>query len=117
MTQYLLSMYQPDEGTPPPEFLEKVMADLDVLNQEIRDAGAWVFSGGLHPVGSATVLRSQDGEVAETQGPYLPGTEHLGGFWIIDAPDLGTALAWGRKATQITTLPTEVRPFQDLDGR
>ncbi|MCU1443592.1 MAG: hypothetical protein JWQ59_1742 [Cryobacterium sp.] len=117
MTQYLLSMYQPDEGTPPPEFLDKVMADLDVLNQEIRDAGAWVFTGGLHPATSATVLRSQDGEVIMTDGPYLEGKEHLGGFWIVEAPDLDAALEWGRKSTQITGLPTEVRPFQDMGGQ
>ncbi|MGZ3640423.1 MAG: YciI family protein, partial [Ktedonobacterales bacterium] len=46
MKQYLLSIYQPDGPLPPPEFLEKVRRDLDVLNQELRAAGVWVFAGG-----------------------------------------------------------------------
>jgi hypothetical protein len=49
MKQYLLSIYQPDGAAPAPEFLEKVMADLDVINHELEAAGAWVFAAGLHP--------------------------------------------------------------------
>ncbi|WP_434614157.1 YciI family protein [Arthrobacter sp. A5] len=113
MTQYLLSMYQPDGEIPPPDFLEKVMQDIDVLNQEIKDAGAWVFTGGLYPANTSTVLRLQDGEVLTTDGPFAEGKEHLGGFWIITASDLDAALEWGRRATRVTGLPTEVRPFQE----
>lgn len=113
MTKYLLAMYQPDGTVPPPEVLSKVMAELDALNQEIRDAGAWVFSGGLHPASTATVLRMQGGDVLTTDGPYVEGKEHLGGFWIIEAPDLDAALAWADRVTRATTLPTEVRPFQE----
>ncbi|MGO4103026.1 YciI family protein [Leifsonia sp. YAF41] len=117
MPQYLLAMYQPDGVVPPPEFLNKVMTELDALNQEIRDAGAWVFTGGLHPADTATVLHMKDGELLTTDGPYLEGKEHLGGFWIIDVPDLDAALAWADRATRVTTLPTEVRPFQELRER
>jgi hypothetical protein len=116
MTRYLLSMYQPDEGTPSPEFLAKVMAELEVLNQQIREAGAWVFSGGLEPSRSSAVLRSQNGEVSMTDGPYLEGNEHLGGFWIVEAPSLDAALEWGRWATRATGLPTEVRAFRGDNG-
>jgi hypothetical protein len=112
MKQYLLSVYQP-EGEAPPEVLEKVMRDLDVLNRELKAAGAWVFAGGLHPPGTATVLRLQDGDVLMTDGPFAEGKEHIGGFTIIRAPDLDAALEWGRKLTRATTLPIEVRPFQD----
>ncbi len=112
MTQYLLSIYQPDEGPPPPEVLDKVMHDIDVLNAELQAAGAWVFTGGLHPPSTATVVRVADGEVLLTDGPYAEGKEHVGGFWVIRAPDLDAALAWGRKAALATTLPIEVRPFQ-----
>ena len=65
------------------------MAQLDVLNQEITDAGAWVFTGGLHPASASTVLRFTDGDVLTTDGPYAEGAEHLGDFWIITAPDQG----------------------------
>ena len=113
MKQYLLGMYQPDGPTPPPEFLAKVMQDLDAINQEIKAAGSWVFSGGLHPPGTATVITHQDGQVVTTDGPFAEGKEHLGGFWIINAEDLDAALGWARKITAVTTLPIEVRPFQD----
>lgn len=112
MRQYLLSIYQPDGEAPPPEVLEPVMRNLDALNQELKAAGAWVFAGGLHPPSTATVVRLRDGEVLTTDGPFAEGKEHLGGFTIIRAPDLDAALEWGRKLTQATTLPIEVRPFQ-----
>ena len=112
MKQYLLSVIQPDGDPPAPEVLEKVMRDVDALNQELKAAGAWVFAGGLHPPSTATVVRIQDGEVLTTDGPYAEGKEHIGGFTIIKAPDLDAALEWGRKLTWATTLPIEVRPFQ-----
>jgi hypothetical protein len=112
MKQYLLSIYQPDGGPPPPEVLDEVMRDLAVLNEEIKAAGAWVFTGGLHPPSTATVVRVTDGDVLITDGPYAEGKEHVGGFWIITAPDLDAALEWGRKAASATSLPIEVRPFQ-----
>ena len=112
MKQYLLSIYQPDGPTPPPEVLEEVMRDLDALNRELRAAGAWVFAGGLHPPSTATVVRLQGGDVLMTDGPFTEGKEHIGGFTIIKAPDLDAALEWGRKLARATTLPIEVRPFQ-----
>jgi hypothetical protein len=112
MTQYLLAMYQPDGPIPSAEVLEQVMADLGEVNKRITDAGSWVFSGGLFPPSSATVVRFGEGETFVTDGPFAEGKEHLGGFWIIDAPDLDAALGWGKEITTITTLPIEVRPFQ-----
>lgn len=112
MKQYLLSIYQP-EGTPVPEVLEKIMQDLDLLNQEMRAAGAWVFAGGLHPPGTATVMRVRDGDVLTTDGPFAEAKEFLGGFTVIRASDLDAALEWGRKlATVLAPLSIEVRPFQ-----
>jgi hypothetical protein len=116
MKQYLLSVYQPDGPAPPAEVLERISRDLDALNQELRDAGAWVFAGGLHPPTTATVLRVRDGEVLITDGPFAEGKEHIGGFTIVRAPDLDAALAWGRRLAQATTLPIEVRPFQGEAG-
>jgi len=112
MKQYLLSIYQPDGRTPPPEVLEKVMRDVNALIQETKAAGAWVFNGGLHPPTAATVLRLQRDEVLITDGPYAEGKEHIGGFVIVKAPDLDSALEWGRKFARVITLPIEVRPFQ-----
>jgi hypothetical protein len=111
MTQYLLSVYQPDGPIPEPEVMAEIGRDLDALNADIRAAGAWVFSNGLLPPESSTVLRPSDGEVLVTDGPFAEGKEHLGGFTIVDAPDLDAALEWGRRLALATRLPIEVRPF------
>ncbi|MGI5145031.1 YciI family protein [Plantactinospora sp. CA-294935] len=114
MQQYLLSIYQGDGEPPGPEILDPIMANLAALNQEMKAAGAWVFSAGLHPASTATVLRPRDGEVLMTDGPYTEGKEHLGGFTVIRAPDLDAALEWGGKlARAIGLLPIEVRPLAD----
>jgi hypothetical protein len=113
MTQYLLSMYQPDGPVPAPEVLGKIMQEIGTLRSELQARGAWVFAGGLHAPGASTVVRSQDGEVLLTDGPFAEGKEHLGGVTIITAPDLDVALEWAGKYAQVTGLPIEVRPFQD----
>ena len=115
MKQYLLSIYQPDEGTPPPQVLEKIMGNVAALVHEARTAGALVFNGGLHPPDTATVVRAKARDTDEfliTDGPYLEGKEHIGGFLIVKAPDLDAALEWGRKTARAIGLPIEVRPFQ-----
>jgi hypothetical protein len=113
MKQYLLSIYQPDGDPPPRQILDQVMRDVNALNQELKAAGAWVFAGGLHAPSTATVVRLRDGDLLMTDGPFAEGKEHIGGICIIKAPDLDAALEWGRKLAQATTLPIEVRPFQD----
>lgn len=113
MTKYLLSVYQPDGDPPPPEVLEPIMRDLDAWNQDLKSAGAWVFTGGLHPPSTATVVRFHNGDVLTTDGPFAEGKEHLGGFTVIRVPDLDAALEWGRRLARITTLPIEVRPLHD----
>jgi hypothetical protein len=116
MKQYLLSVYHPEGDVPLSKSMEEIYRDVDALNQEIMAAGAWVFGGGLHPSSTATVLRVQDGEVLVTDGPFVEGKEHVGGFWVLKAPDLDAALEWGRKATRACAVPIEVRPFQDEAG-
>jgi hypothetical protein len=116
MKQYLLSIYQPDGEPPPPEVLEPIMRDVNAFTEELKAAGAWVFNGALYPPGSATVVQVRDGEALITDGPYLEGKEHIGGFELIRAPDLDAALDWARKLARVLPLPIEVRPFQDEPG-
>jgi hypothetical protein len=113
MKTYLLSVVQPDGPIPPRERLEEIMRDVGALRDEMRAAGAWVFSGGLHDPSTATVLRPQGDDVLMTDGPFAEGKEHIGGLSIIHAEDLDGALGWGRKMALATTLTIEVRPFQD----
>ncbi|WP_136611654.1 YciI family protein [Sinomonas albida] len=116
MTQYLVSMYQPDGIVPPPEVLGPIMEKIGAFNEDLQAAGAWVFGNGLLDPSSATVLKLDGGEVLVTDGPYLEGKEHLGGFDILDCPDLDAALVWGRRLAEITGLPIEVRPFAPARG-
>lgn len=112
MQQYLLSIYQPDGSVPDPETLQKVMAELATLNSELDAAGALVFTGGLHPAGTATVLRADGDDVLLTDGPFIEGKEHLGGLYVIAAADLDAALHWARRvARTLAPLAIEVRPF------
>ncbi len=83
MKQYLLAVHMV-EGEAPPESIEQTYQDVDVLNEEIKAAGAWVFAGGLHPPTTATVVRMQGDEVLTTDGPFAETKEQLGGFWIIE---------------------------------
>src|SRR5215472_2999162 len=92
MKQYLLSVYQPADTTPPPEVLGPIMDKVGKWRNELEAAGAWVFTGALAPASTATVLRVADGETILTDGPFTEGKEHLGG---------------------ITGLPLEVRPLHD----
>ncbi|HVL93670.1 MAG TPA: YciI family protein [Acidimicrobiales bacterium] len=114
MTQYLLSVHMVEgDPEPEPEVLAQMYKDVDVVNQEMQAAGAWVFAGGLHPASTATVVRARDGEVLTTDGPFAETKEQLGGFWVIEAADLDGALAWAAKATVACRAPVEVRPFQE----
>ena len=113
MKQYLLSVYHPEGGIPEPEVMEKTVADVNALNTELQQAGAWVFAGGLYPSSTATVVRADGGDVLITDGPFVEGKEHVGGFWVITAPDLDAELGWGRKAARACRIPVEVRPFQE----
>ncbi|KXF86596.1 DGPFAETKE family protein [Rhodococcus ruber Chol-4] len=112
MPQYLLSIYQPDGDPPPAEILEPIMRDVEAVDAEMRAAGAWVFAGGLHPPSTATVVRLDGDGILTTDGPYLEGKEHIGGFTVVEAPDLDAALEWGRKLARAITLPIEVRPLE-----
>jgi hypothetical protein len=113
MTQYLLSMYQPDGDPPPPQILEPIMREVGAVRQQMKSAGVWVFAGGLHPTSTATVVRVKDGDVLTTDGPFAEGKEHIGGFVVIKADDLDAALGWAGRMARATTLPIEVRPFRD----
>lgn len=117
MKLYLLSIYQPDGPPPPADALAKVMAEVDAIRRELQSTNRWVFGGGLHPAETATVVRVRDGETLMTDGPFVEGNEHIGGFTILKATDLDVALEWGRRLAAATTLPIEVRPFQgEVDG-
>ena len=114
MKQYLLAVHTDFEQTPPPEEeMQQAFRDVDAFNAELRSSSAWVFAGGLHPPSTATVVRNQGGKVVTTDGPFSETKEQLGGFWVIRAPDLDSALDWAARGSAACRNPVEVRPFQD----
>ena len=114
MTQYMLSVCM-IEGSevPAPEVIEKMYKQVDDFNKKLQDQGSWVFAGGLHPANTATVVRVQNGEVLTSDGPFAESKEQLGGFWVVNAPDLDAALALAAEGSAACGAPVEVRPFQD----
>ena len=118
MTQYLISIYQPDGETPPPEFLEAVGRKLHVLNQELKAAGAWVFTGGLHAPSTATVVRAAR---ARTSSPRTARTSRArstsaGSGSSRRRTSTRRSAGRARRPQVLTPLPIEVRPFQDHSG-
>ncbi|ALR13444.1 YciI family protein [Mycobacteroides saopaulense] len=115
MKQYLLSVhsYADNAVNWSDEDVQQLYADTGAVNEKMKEAGVWVFANGLTEPSDATVVRSVDGKVTATDGPYLETKEHLGGFWIINAADLDEALKWAAEGSAACREPVEVRPFQD----
>ena len=112
MTQYLLALYKADDELISPERSRQVWAGVNALGDKMKDAGAFVFAGGLL-AGAATVVRQSGDDFLLTDGPYTETKEHLAGFWIINAADLDEALEWAKLAAVAEQRPIEVRPFFD----
>jgi hypothetical protein len=116
MSRYLLSVHSANSS--PPEAMtdeewRRGFEQIGRLEEEMKAANALVYSGRLHDPDRARVVRPSKGRVRTTDGPYAETKEHLGGFYIIDAPDLATALDWASKVTLLINTPIEVRPFVD----
>jgi hypothetical protein len=112
MTTYLLSVVTPTDGEPPSaEVLERIGAELEVIRNDLRAQGAWVFAGGLEAPSTATVVRPDGERTLVVDGPFAEGKEYIGGIAIIRAADLDQALEWARRYAGATTLAIEIRPF------
>ncbi len=102
MPQYLLSVhgvdsdYDPDAGKfgayGSEEEAESAFAATGVFNEKLTAEGYFVFAGGLRSASTATVVDGTGDKPVYTDGPYLESKEYLGGFWVIEAPDLDVAL-------------------------
>jgi hypothetical protein len=113
MPQYLMSVWH--DGEYDVDFTsdeaQRLFAQVGAYNDELQKAGAWVFGAGLMPASSATVIRPGP-QVSMTDGPYAETKEQMGGFWIIEAPDLDAALDWAQRAAAACEGPVELRPMQ-----
>ena len=94
--------------------MEAAFSATGAFNAKLRAAGNWVFAGGLQPASTATVVDGQGESPVMTDGPYLETKEVLGGFWVIDAPDLDVALRLAAEGSKACRGKVEVRPFEGL---
>jgi hypothetical protein len=119
MTHYLLSVHGPVERDEfgsygSREEMEEAFAATGAFNDKLRADGYWVFAGGLEPATTATVVDGQGETPVLTDGPYLESKEVIGGFWVIDAPDLDVALRLAAEGSKACRGKVEVRPFEGL---
>ncbi|HWJ09519.1 MAG TPA: YciI family protein [Nocardioides sp.] len=114
MTQYLLTVHgsEEDNAAITPEQMQEMFTAVDRFNQRLRAENVWVFAGGLESSSSASVVDASGDAPVVTDGPYLETKEHIGGFWIIDVPDLDTALQYAADGSRACQGKVEVRPFQ-----
>ncbi|MCI0582096.1 MAG: YciI family protein [Chloroflexi bacterium] len=115
MSQYLLAVYSSDEPREPMtvEEKERGFALVAGLEAEMRAKDALLFSGRLLEAARAKVVRPRRRMGRTTDGPFAETKEQIGGFYILEAPDLGAALARAQKVTDAIDTPIEVRPFMD----
>jgi hypothetical protein len=119
MTHYLLTVHGPAETDEfgsygSREEMEESFAATGVFNDQLRADGYWVFAGGLQSASTATVVDGQGETPVITDGPYLETKEVIGGFWVIDAPDLDVALKLAAEGSKACRGKVEVRPFGGL---
>ncbi|MFC7495482.1 MULTISPECIES: YciI family protein [unclassified Nocardioides] len=117
MPRYMMSVHGPAEytefgGYGSREEMMESMAETGAFNDKLQAEGYWVFADGLEQATNATVVDGQGEKPIITDGPYLESKEHLGGFWVIEAPDLDVALRLAAEASKACRGKVEVRPFQ-----
>ena len=79
--------------------------------EALRNAGALVGSNRLQPSSTATTVRIADGKSQVLDGPYSDSKEQLGGYYLIDVPDLDAALSWAARCPGASHGTVEVRPL------
>lgn len=119
MTHYLLSVHGPVERDEfgnygSKEEMEEAFAATGAFNDRLKAEGHWVFAGGLQSASTATVVDGQGETPVMTDGPYLETKEVIGGFWVVEAPDLDVALRLAADGSKACRGVVEVRPFGGL---
>jgi hypothetical protein len=117
MSQYLIAVQNgPDSRNRPEAEMAEIHAAVGAVNQKAMDAGIFVFAGGLHEQSATTTVDPRSGKAELTDGPYLESKEYMGGFWVIDVPDLDAALDFSREAALACREVLELRPFMANPG-
>lgn len=114
MPQYMLSVIgNVDDPTPSDDVVQQMYASVGAFNEEVQAAGQWVFAGGLEPIDESTVVDGTGSDPVITDGPFSESKEFLGGFWVVEAPDLDAALELAARGSKACGARVEVRPFNN----
>jgi hypothetical protein len=105
--KYICLVYPPEEFELTPAVIEEFLA----FQRAATDAGVFVDSGRLQPADTATTLRVHEGEVVLTDGPYAEIKEHVGGFVLLDCPDLDDVIKWVARLPGVQRGAVEIRPL------
>ena len=115
--KYMFLINLPAEGfsyQPSPEEGRKMMTAYDEYNKMLDSKGARIAGEALHPPATATTVRVRDGKTVTTDGPFAETKEQLGGYYVIDVPDLDAALSWAARCPGAANGTIEVRPIFEL---
>ena len=115
--QYLLLIYrnEADLGKMTPADRKAMTADYGAFTQSIIQSGHFKAGDGLQPTTTATTVRVRDGKMLTTDGPFAETREQLGGYYLVEAKDLDTALAIAARIPGAKTGSIEVRPVMVYD--
>jgi hypothetical protein len=114
--QYMLLLHADEAGftrmTPAEQ--QQGMAAYVAYGEALAKAGAAKGSNRLQPVATATTVRVVDGKTQVLDGPYADSKEQLGGYFLIDVPDLDAALSWAARCPGASHGVVEVRPIWSM---
>jgi hypothetical protein len=110
--EYMLLIYGEERAAEsmPREQMSEVINAYTAYTQALRDAKVWVASNRLRPTAAATTVRTTDGQMKVLDGPFAETKEQLGGYYLIDVPDLDAALSWANRCPAARYGTVEVRP-------
>jgi hypothetical protein len=111
--QYMLLIYEGDADRM--AHMDERMPNCSAYVEAMRKAGIYVDGDRLRGIATATTVRVVDGRTHVVDGPYAESKEQLGGFHVIDVPDLDTALAWAARCPSASRGVVEVRPVWPVD--
>ena len=114
MPQYIMLIYGPAEGGPNPDELAAEMPRWAEYTQSLKDAGLMIGGDPLQGIDVATTVRVRDGQTQITDGPFAETKEILGGYYLVEAPDLDTVLDHASRVPNVHYGSIEVRPILDM---
>jgi len=111
--QYMLAVYGDERAaeTTPRDQLTEIINAYMAYTKALQDAKVLVGSNRLRPTSAATTIRTVDGQTKVLDGPFAETKEHLGGYYLIDVPDLDAALDWAKRCPAALYGTVEVRPI------